>query len=233
MSVSALANTAGEVMDRCAILMNDPNKTDYTYVVMLPYLNMAIDELNEHLEESNHPMTNQVFPWGTRIMAGVHSAIVNPPPDLVEIQQVGERPAATNAAGTTVKFRPLPRREFTEALPPTDSLIFWCWKDQQIKFNELGATINMDVEVRYIRKAIGTMFSEDQEIGMVNVIPYLSYKTAAMLAMFVGENSSRAEILNDQADGALERVIAISNKGNQQMMTRHRPFRAAWKMRGY
>jgi hypothetical protein len=68
---------------------------------------------------------------------------------------------------------------------------------------------------------------------MINSRSYLSYKTAALCAMFIGENESRAKILNDQADEAMERLEGISNKGRQQIMTRHRPFRAAYKSRGY
>ena len=44
--MSTTAVSAGQIMDRVANLLNDPNKTDYTYNVMLPYLNMAIEEFS-------------------------------------------------------------------------------------------------------------------------------------------------------------------------------------------
>jgi hypothetical protein len=50
--------------------------------------------------------------------------------------------------------------------------------------------------------------------------------------MFIGENETRAGILETQAEKAMERLTGINNKGKQQIMTRHRPFRAAYKARG-
>ena len=69
-------------------------------------------------------------------------------------------------------------------------------------------------------------------IPVMNCRSYLSFKTAALCAMFIGENQTRAQILEAQADEAMERMTGMSNKGRQQMMTRHRPFRAGYKARG-
>ena len=54
-----------------------------------------------------------------------------------------------------------------------------------------------------------------------------------LCSMFIGENETRAQVLNEQAEQAKERMEGISNKGRQHIMTRHRPFRAAFKARGY
>ena len=112
--MSTTSLTAGEVMDSSAALMNDPAKTDYTYVTQLPYLNMAIDELVETLEESNVSPTNQttsnpiVIPVGTNKITPIEN-VSSPhyPFDLVEIQEVGERDSGSNSI-----FVPLGRREF-------------------------------------------------------------------------------------------------------------------------
>ena len=50
--------------------------------------------------------------------------------------------------------------------------------------------------------------------------------------MFIGENETRAMVLDAQAERAMDRLLGINNKGRQQIMTRHRPFRASWKARG-
>src|SRR5262245_53737839 len=127
--------TAGQVMDRAAALMNDPAKTDYTYSAQLPYLNMAIDELMESLEESNASPSNQT---SSPIVVAIGKNKLTPPEDadtphypydLVEIQEVGER-----LSGTTDPFLPLGRREFLDRFPATNSLLFWYWEDQYIKF---------------------------------------------------------------------------------------------------
>ena len=214
--------------------MNDPAKTDYTYPVMLTYLNMAIDELVENLEESNSSPTNMT---STTIVVPVGSNKITPlenptpphyPADLVEIQEVSER-----VSGTNDRFLGLSRREFLQATPASNSLMFWCWEDQQIKFNPNGALTTRDVQIQYVRQAIALATGPADVIGTINARSYLSFKTAALCCMFIGENPSRAQELNGQAELALERVTGINNKGRQQIMTRHRPFRASYKTRSW
>jgi hypothetical protein len=231
MSTTSLA--AGEVMDRVAALMNDPAKTDYTYIAQIPYLNMAIDELVEALEESNSSPTNLTsavltIPVGSSMITPTESAILpNYPFDLVEIQEVGER-----LSGTDDSFVRLSRREFLNVAPPNNSLLFWIWEDQTIKFNPNGALTPRDVQLKYVRQAIGQATDETTVIGTINARSYLSYKTASLCSMFIGENETRAQVLDAQADKAMERLTGISNKGKQQVMTRHRPFRLSYKARG-
>lgn len=231
--MSTTSLTAGEVMDRSAALMNDPAKTDYTYVAQLPYLNMAIDELVENLEESNSSPTNQTsavisLPVGSFQITPVES-IVAPhyPIDLVEIQSIGERDSNTGN-----KFVGLGRRDFLQGFPATSSLLYWTWMDQIIKFNPNGSTIPKDIQINYIRQAIAQATNETSIIGTINARSYLSYKTAALCAMFIGENETRAGVLESQAEKALERITNINNKGRQQMITRRRPFRASYKAQG-
>jgi hypothetical protein len=221
-------------MDRSAALLNDPAKTDFTYIAQLPYLNMAIDELVESLEESNSSPTNQTssiltIPIGLTEVTSVDSGSgVHYPMDLVEIQEVGER-----TTGSSNVFTMLERREFLSAYPASQSLLFWVWEDQKIKFNPGGATTSREIQLKYVRQAILQAANELSVIGTINARSYLSYKTAALCSFFIGENETRAGALEDQAVKALERVTGISNKGKQQIMTRHRPFRASYKSRGW
>jgi len=231
--MSTTSLTAAQVMDRSAALLNDPAKTDFTYDAQLIYLNMAIDELVESLEESNSSPTNQttatiVVPIGTNKITPIESVdLPHYPVDLVEIQTVSER-----LSGTTDIFLPLGRRESLSQFPKTQSLLFWVWEDQIIKFNPNGALSARDIQLNYVRQAISQATSETSIIGTINARSYLSYKTASLCAMFIGENETRAGALNNQAESALERLTGINNKGRQQIMTRHRPFRANYKVRG-
>jgi hypothetical protein len=226
MGISTVHLTAKDVMDSVVALLNDPQYTDFTVKVQLPYLNLACEELNQHLEESNVAISNQVseiipVPTG-------RGQIENPPIDIIEIQEVAERVKGTNDA-----FISLPRREFTDLLPVTNSLLFWVWKNQRIYFNPNGANGEMEVRIKYISKPIRFVHDENSAIGNANGLVYLAYKTAALIALFVSENESRAAVLNEEAEKALERIIGISNKGRQEIMTRHRPFRAGYKTRSY
>ena len=231
--MSTTSLTAGEVMDRSAALLNDPARTDYTYTAQLPYLNMAIDELVESLEESNSSPTNTtsaiiVLPIGSyRITPTEHVTTPHYPSNLIEIQEVGER-----LSGTNDSFIPLGRRDFLNTVPANNALLYWTWQDQIIYFNSNGATTIRDVQLKYVAQAISQAVNESTTIGTINARSYLSYKTAALCAQFIGENETRAGMLEMKAEAALERVTGINNKGRQQISTRHRPFRAGYKARG-
>lgn len=228
--------TAGEVLDRVAILLNDPAKTDYTYAAMLPYLNIAIDELLENLEESNAPSTNNASTLFTTIILEIGQNRINPPEheqgprytgDMVEIQEIGER-----TAGSNDPFIRMDKKELIRSFPPTSSLLVWSWERNIIRFNPNGATSRREIEIRYITFAAGLVAGELSIIPIINSRSFLAFKTAALCAFYIGENDTRAGVLEGMAAKALERIEGISNKGKQQIMTRHRPFRAAYKSRG-
>lgn len=212
-------------MDRSAALMNDPDKTDYTYVAVLPYLNMAIDELCEELEESNVSPTNETSMVYT-IPVG-QNYIIDLPLDLIEIQEIGERNPKSGDP-----FIKLSRRETVHISPPSNSLLYWCWEKQRIRFNPNGALSIREIQLKYISQPIQQAKNENSVIGTINARSYLGYKTASLCAMFIGEDEERAQVLNTQADKAIERMTGISNKGRQQWTVRHRPFRAGFKKRG-
>ena len=217
---------ASDVMGMSAALLNDPALTDYTFEAQLPYLNIAITELDQNLQEANIPVTNQVsFVYTLNVG---DSSIINLPNDIVEIQELEER-----AAGSNDSFITLPRKEFPVALPASNSLLFWCWHNRRITFNPNGALSPREVQLKYIGSIFNQVRDQYGSVGPGVGIMYLVYKTAALCALFVGENETRSKHLEDMADEAMERIIGVSNKGKQQIMTRHRPFRAGFKARGY
>jgi hypothetical protein len=217
---------ASQVIYGAALLLNDPEVVEYSAANTLPFLNMAIYELNDHLVEANVAITNQVAPILT-VNVG-ENYVVNLPLYLAEIQEVAERQVGTNGG-----FNPLPRREFPDPSPATSSLKFWCWQNQRIIFNPEGANVPMEVQVKYLNVPLKVATDENSIIGTTNATMYLMYRLAALLAMFVGENQTRAAVLNEEAEKSLERMVGISNKGRQQISTRHRPFRASFKTRSW
>ncbi len=92
--------SAGEVMDLSAALCNDPDKTVYTYIKQIPYLNMALKELQEYFAQNNVPVTDQQSavincPAGTIIVPFAPDPPIGGVPylpnDLSEIQKVWQR----------------------------------------------------------------------------------------------------------------------------------------------
>lgn len=225
-------------MDSVASLMNDTAKTSYSYTAQIPYLNMALAELQEHFQLNNIPVTNETSA-GITLLSGVteigpfdgFGSGVTPtyPQDLIEIQNMFER-----LAGTTNPYIRIGKRDF---LPhsiddlPTESLQYWSWEGQRIKF--IGATTDREIKLDYIRTIFPKVTNQAAVLGVANCETYLFYKTAALCAHFIGENKTRSDELNALAIDALDRVTGIGTKARQAINTRRRPFMAAYKRRSF
>lgn len=222
---------ASEIMNSAAVLMNDAAKSEYTYYIQLPYLNMAINELNEHCQLNNVPVTNVVADDTLIVKPGVIMLDMHTNPhlpfDLIEIQQINER-----LAGTTENYLPMTRREF---LPPLtnkiDSLVWWTWQFQQINF--IGATSPRQLQLNYITTGIPVIKQATDNIEMINAKSYLIYRTAQLLAEHIPKDGIVAATLNQKTVEALDRFLGINTKGKQAIQTRRRPFLAAYKNRGW
>lgn len=221
--------TAGEIMNRSAVLLNDKAKTIYTYVDQLPHLNTAIDDLSEELELNNVAITNvssAIIPITTlqTDIGGTTGPVL--PADLIEIQRLWER-----QTGTTNSFLPMDKYEFLPNIgTKTSSLVFWSWQKQIINF--VGANLPRDVKIDYIAAVLPLAVDENSIITKFNSRGYLSYRTAALCARFIGENPTRADELDREAQRSLDRVLGIDTKGRQSFSARRRPFRAGAKVRG-
>jgi hypothetical protein len=217
-----------DVLDLSANYLNDAGLSQYTYVAQLPFFNEAQDKLSQLMESNNVPATNKrtttltVAPLVTVIDFTTSPPL---PSDLIEIQQISER---TN--GTVVNYIPMTRKEF---LPPfveqIDSLIWWSWLNQQLVF--IGATLPVQLMFDYIATVLPAATSTTSPITLINAKSYLACKTAALCAEFLGENKTRADELNEDAEIAGNIFLNINTKGRQAIATRRRPFMAAYKGR--
>lgn len=239
MSATTPNLTAGEVMDRAAVLMNDPAKTDYTYITLLPHLNMALDDLKANLAENQSGIAiGNALP----LLVPKFTAAVWPPDypfqpptvlkynvDITDIQEIVER----RPGGSENEWMLMKRVEFHPLHEPMDILGSWAWEQRAIKFNYKGCNQDREIRIKYIIYEERLSASDETSIiGHVDLRPFLAFKTAAYAAMYIGENPGRAQLLDAQASDALDRILNIQNKGRQNIMTRHRPFRASYKLRG-
>lgn len=221
--------TAGDVLDKVASLMNDNSKQLYTHTACLPYLNMAMDELQTHMELENVPYTNEVS-TPLVITAGVTtiSSSTSPalPFDLVDIQSIAER-----ANGSSDNYIPLVHLEFlSNNIQQTESLLYYQWANQKLNF--LGATTDRQILIRYVGSALANVVTDTDVINLINSKPYLTYKTAALCASYIGENESRAQSLEIRAQAALDQFLGINAKSRQNIVVRRRPFMQRYNSRG-
>lgn len=230
--MSAADLTAAQVMDKSAVLMNDAAKTTYTYAAQLPYLQMALQELQEHFELNNLPVT-QVMSVVIPVDAGDISIGYNGaglktlPNDMVEPVKLWERTRNINPFVPMNKISFLPHNQ--EGVL-TSQLGNYIWESQTIKF--LPSLQNNDIKIDYIREIFQNLVDENSLINIVNARTFLEYRTAALVAEFIERNKPSADALNTYAVFGIDRTTGISVKGKQNIMTRRRPFRARYKRRG-
>lgn len=216
-------------MDRAAALLNDTNLQIYTYAAQIPYLNIAIDELQESMETNNVSITNAVDVT-IDVTAGVvvidFSTTPALPSDLIAIRKVWERDT-----GSTEDWSMMTQVEF---LPPyveqTQMLMYWAWLNQQLTF--IGATSDRNLRIDYIASRMTAITDDTDVIDLINAETFLSYRTAALCAEYIGQNDTRAATLNGNAAIGLDRFLIINTKAKQSITTRRRPFMAAYKVRG-
>ncbi len=230
---------AGTVMAKAASLMNDTARTIYTYAAMVPYLQMAMQELREHFELYGISVTQSVSAV-ISITAGITTLTYPPagplpplpppfvPDDFVEPLQLWEREHNVDP------YIPMHRRDF---LPhnlegiQTSQFIYYTWNSQQIEF--LPANRNNDIKIDYIRELFTPVVDETSIINVVNAATFLEYRTAGLLAEFIERNITSAQSLNQFALMGIDRATGIGVKSKQSIMTRRRPFRASYKKRGW
>lgn len=226
-----------EIIKMVSSLMNDTAQTKYNDEACLPYLNMALDELQEIMEENNIPVTNQtstplVIPAGTTEIAFT-ATTPTLPPKLIELQEVWESDLNQD------NWFPMVRKEFIphniEGIE-LSSFGIYVWKQNILNVPPVVANRNLKLD--HIESIFNTPITDNQvdtDLGVQfkNIKTYLGYATAALCSMFIGENETRAAALNGKAGEALERAMNIPTKGRQAIYTRRRPFRQAYKSRSW
>lgn len=229
MPISTL--TAGTVMNMAAVLLNDKDRTQYTYPIQVPFVQMALQELQEYYELHSLAVTEDVSAI-IQINAGLSEityGTIDPklPDDLVEPQQVWERTRNVNP------FVPMTRREY---LPHSlegvtiSQLIFYVWQSQKMRF--IAANQNNDIKIDYIKQLFTTITDQTSIINIVNAQTFLEFRTAGLIAEFIEHDESSATKYNGYASLAMDRATGITVKGKQTIMTRRRPFRSGYKHRG-
>lgn len=216
-----------------ATLMNDYTQSVYDNTACLPFVNLALDELQELFELNDIPVTHSTSAAIT-IKAGISRIGFDTTPalpsDLIEIVQLWESTSGQE------KWIPMTKQEFIPNYLNDGILTttFGIWDLEKGRIKLLPANSDNDLKIDYI----GSMFNTpialkdvDVDLPFTNVKTYLEYKAAALVAMFIAENETRAMSLDALAGTALSRALGIPIKGMQSVVTRRRPFRASFKAR--
>lgn len=223
-----------DIIVTVSALMNDYTQSVYNNTACLPFFNLALAELQEIFELNDIPVTHSTSKAIT-IPAGVDrlgfDTIPAFPSDLIEIQELWESPTGLN------KWTPMVKKDFLPNYLKDGVAIsqFLIWDLEHGRVKLIAANSIIDLKIDYV----GSLFNlpialKDINVNLpfTNIGTYLDYKTAALCAMFVAENESRAMALDSLGTTALGRALGIPIKGLQSIITRRRPFRASFKRRG-
>lgn len=222
-----------DIITTVAGLMNDFSQSLYTNTSCLPFFNLALDELQEIFEQNDIPVTHNTskaisIPEGVdRLGFDTTPAF---PSDLIEISQLWESPTGLNQWISMTKREFLPH--FFDNVPIS---FFRIWDLEQGRVKLIPANTDIDLKIDYIGKIFNTpILIKDINVNLpfTNIKTYLEYKTAALCAMFIAENESRAISLDSLCGTALSRALGIPIKGMQSVVTRRQPFRVSFKRRG-
>lgn len=224
-----------EIFPIVAILMNDSAQTNYTNTAILPMFNLALDVLQENFELNGLPITKRTTSAPITIKAGVGRLGFDTTPalpaDLIDIQQLWESPSGLNIWTEMVQKDFLPH--YDEDGTQLSQFLIWAWESQRIIL--IPANQDNDLKIDYIGNIFGTpilIANIEVNLPFTNIKTYLEFETAAMCALFIAENPSRAQELDTLAGQAISRTMGIQVKGMQSTVVRRRPFRYSYKRRG-
>lgn len=222
------------IITTVAALMNDYVQAQYTNLACLPFLNLALNELQELYELNGIPTTNDTSA-AIKIKSGINSigfdTVPALPSNLIEIQELWESPTGLNQWTPVIKKETIPH--YLEDNTTISQFLIWAWEHGRITL--IGANSDNDLKIDYTGSLFNTpILIKDINVNLpfTNVETYLDYKTAALCAMFIAENPDRAMALDSESGTALSRALGIPIKGMQSIVTRRRPFRYNYKNRG-
>lgn len=217
--------TVGSIGKAVRAFLNDQDGTKFTNQRLLPYMQAAVDELEDELLLISSEVFGEVsaaldIPANT-LELKYSGTVPTLPSDLVEPVMLEEK--VDGAAVST--YVPMTKVRELSVTPQIQTLDEWVWQEQSIKF--IGATVAVDVRITYMKgfPALSDPVVDTQEIPYNEAAPFLQYKVAALAAELIAGNHDRALVLHDSAIQALNRTLGIRTKSQQDLPVRRREWR--------
>lgn len=224
--------TGTQVATFAAARLNDASQTIYTDAIQLPFLNIALAELQEIYQANNIPVTDTTsaviyVPLAAAGIVeigftGVAGRIL--PTDMLELKVVWESPRNLNQWTQMNKVDYLPQWQSGTRI---NQLVNYQWATNALKI--LAANADNDIKLDYIRSLFTELTDITTDLLVQNSLSFLGNRVASLVASDIEENQERAQRLYGDALGGLDRALTIPTKGRQRITTRRRPFRSGYK----
>lgn len=219
-----MALLAGSVITEIKGLLNDPTGSIYPDQALFPLLNKAYRELQVKLGSLGVGTTREVtlavpIPTTQKTLDDGNGL----PVDFLYPIEIGER-----LVGSGAGYEKMEEREWEPDTKPIERLMWWSWREESIKF--VGATTDRELLIRYIKTLI-PLTDVNTPIQISESQTWLAQRTAALAALLLGGNPTRAETLIRDlygAQGPWEDLKATKVKRLQNTPVRRR--RTRWRV---
>lgn len=206
-----MPSTAGTVMTRAAAHLNDANQLVYTSGVLLPFLNMALDELEEELAVFElSPLIEDSITIDVDIDDEV---LPQMPVDFVEAITLLERPRDSTDRWVEVKEA----KDIDENLGvnKVDTIIQWTARNVSIEINP--PQTDREVLLKYIRGLVAAS-SAGTAVDIELSRRLLALLTARNAARDLGNSPGKADTYEKDISRARDRLTRRLQKNNQSVM---------------
>lgn len=209
-----MAIVASTIINSAKPLLNDPQGIMYPDAVLLPLLSKAYRELQIRLSRAGMGPTKEVserlsIPAGSTAL-GDGSGL---PPGLLYPIEIKE-----GAPGSPLsQFYTIHETTWEPGKAQGTELGVWSWREEEIKF--VGSTLDREIYIRYM-KGLTPLTSITSPIYILNSELFLEARTAAIAAAVLGENYTRAESLNNDAEQWYDVLVGTLTKRGQRTPVR-------------
>jgi len=219
----ATAYTSGSVMQAAAALMNDPARTLYSYTVQLPFLKMAMQELEQAMDLFDNPYNLSI---DAAIDVAANATLLTLPASFFLPISLMERPDGSTSDADWSPMTEISTIDASDSVSsvPTTTLTGWIFRDGNVVFVPVATTAR-EVKLKYWRMILVTITDESYVENYIGANNFLAYRTAALLATFINKDEFRANSLNGNADSALDMLVSLYTKNGQGIRVRRKPFR--------
>jgi hypothetical protein len=203
--------------------------------VQLPFVKIALAELQDIYESNNIPVTDTtsvIIPVDAAVPGFVEIPFDDTdtpddphlPNDLIEPKVVWESPRDLNQWTPMTRLDFLPQYQIGAQI---NQFVYYQWATNEIKM--LAANADNDIKLDYIRDLFRSVTQATDDLLVQNSLVFLGNRTASLVSADIEENDSRANRLYSDAMMGLDKALTIPTKGRQRITTRRRPFRAGYK----
>lgn len=208
--------TAGSVILRAAVHLNDPNQLVYTTAVLLPFCNMALEELTEELGVYNvAPLRDESIVIEADI---ADTVLAQMPADYVEAISLFER----IRGGTDLQWREVKEVPWVDkTITQSSEIIQWASRGANIEIT--APTTDRDVMLRYIRSTVA-ITGTSTALDLAQSITFLGLVTARNAATDAGNSVSKGNSFETRINRSRDRLVRRLQGEQQGMGVRRRAY---------